>query len=43
MLNFIQYFNKYRVWPTTLFQFLILAHYVFEFDTPDLEYAEAIA
>ena len=32
MLNFIQYFNKYRVWPATLFQLLILAHCVFEFD-----------
>ena len=36
MPNFIQYFIKYRVWPTTLFQFLILAPCVFEFDTPAL-------
>ena len=37
VLNFIQYFNKYRVWSATLFRFLILAHCVFEFDTPDLD------
>ena len=34
MFNFSQCFNKYQVWPATLFQFLILAHCVFEFDTP---------
>ena len=38
MLTFIQYFNKYRVWPATLFQFLTLAHCVFEFDTPAVEH-----
>ena len=38
MLNCIQYFNKYRVWPAILFQFFILAHCVFEFDTPALKH-----
>ena len=37
ILNFIHYFNKYRVCPATLFHFLILAPCVFEFDTPALE------
>lgn len=32
----VQFFNKYLCWPTTLFQFKILAHCVFEFDTPAL-------
>ena len=40
ILNFIQRFNKYRVWHATLFQCLILAPCVFEFDTPDLEYLQ---
>jgi hypothetical protein len=30
----VNFFNKYQCWPATLSNFLILAHCIFEFDTP---------
>lgn len=32
-----EFFNKYKVWPTTLSQFLNMGHCEIQFDTPDLD------